>query len=61
MESSFVGGLISGAREKKLADEYVPRMSIVARDRDQKGAHLSGGNQQKGVMRRSPHDAPEQR
>jgi hypothetical protein len=58
MESSLVGGLISGTREKKLADENIPRMSIGVRDRDQKAAYLSGGNQQKRVMRCSPHDAP---
>ncbi len=50
MGSILAGGLISGAREKRLADEYIRRMSIVARDRDQKVAYLSGGNQQKVVI-----------
>ena len=50
MASILQGGLISTAREKRLADLYIAKMSVVARDRDQKVAFLSGGNQQKVVI-----------
>lgn len=50
MSSILRGGLISTAKEKRLADHYIARMSVAARDRDQKVAFLSGGNQQKVVI-----------
>jgi ABC-type sugar transport system ATPase subunit len=50
MSSILQGGLISTSKEKRLADHYMARMSVAARDRDQKVAFLSGGNQQKVVI-----------
>ena len=50
MSSILQGGLISTSKEKRLADHYIARMSVAARDRDQKVAFLSGGNQQKVVI-----------
>ena len=50
MASILAGGLISRAKEAKLADVYIQKMSVVARDREQKVATLSGGNQQKVVI-----------
>jgi len=50
MASILAGGLINRAKEAKLADVYMNKMSVVARDREQKVATLSGGNQQKVVI-----------
>jgi len=43
-------GLINRPKENKLADKFIERMSIAARDREQQVAFLSGGNQQKVVI-----------
>jgi ABC-type sugar transport system ATPase subunit len=43
-------GMISGGREKSLADRYISKLSVAARSRDQRVALLSGGNQQKVVI-----------
>jgi ABC-type sugar transport system ATPase subunit len=50
MTSVLHNGLISNSRERRLADSYMKRLSVVARDREQKVAFLSGGNQQKVVI-----------
>lgn len=50
MSSVLTWGLINGIKECNLADRFMKRMSIVARDREQKVAFLSGGNQQKVVI-----------
>jgi ribose transport system ATP-binding protein len=43
-------GVISRKKETKIADDYIKMLSIAARDREQKVASLSGGNQQKVVI-----------
>jgi ABC-type sugar transport system ATPase subunit len=43
-------GLIHRKKENALADTYIRKMSIAAKDREQKVAFLSGGNQQKVVI-----------
>ncbi len=43
-------GLIDRKKENVLADGYMKSMSIAAKDREQKVAFLSGGNQQKVVI-----------
>ncbi|MBE3063537.1 MAG: sugar ABC transporter ATP-binding protein [Spirochaetes bacterium] len=48
--SILSNGLISRAKENRLADAYIGRLSVQARDREQKVAFLSGGNQQKVVI-----------
>lgn len=50
MENVLNRGLISRLKENKLADSYIEKMSVAARNRDQKVAFLSGGNQQKVVI-----------
>ena len=42
--------LIHRGKENRLADHYMGMMSVAARDREQKVAFLSGGNQQKVVI-----------
>ncbi len=43
-------GIISRQKENRLADHFIKTLSIAARDREQKVAFLSGGNQQKVVI-----------
>ena len=43
-------GFISSTKENNLADYFIKKLSIVAINRDQKVAFLSGGNQQKVVI-----------
>ncbi len=43
-------GLINRRKENLLADEYMKKMSVAARNREQRVAFLSGGNQQKIVI-----------
>ncbi len=43
-------GLISYPKERKVADRFIQKMSIAARDREQSVVFLSGGNQQKVVI-----------
>jgi len=50
MSSVLHNGLISNGRERRLADGYMKKLSVAARDREQKVAFLSGGNQQKVVI-----------
>jgi ABC-type sugar transport system ATPase subunit len=50
MQSILANGLISRSRENRLADMYIGKLSVAARDREQKVAFLSGGNQQKVVI-----------
>jgi ribose/xylose/arabinose/galactoside ABC-type transport system permease subunit len=50
MKSVLANGLISRAKENRLADEYIKGMSIAAGSREKKVAFLSGGNQQKVVI-----------
>jgi ABC-type sugar transport system, ATPase component len=50
MKTILKYGLISSSKENKLADKFIGKMSIAARDREQKVAFLSGGNQQKVVI-----------
>jgi ribose transport system ATP-binding protein len=50
MKSILRNGIISKAKEDNIADDYIKRLSIAARDREQKVAFLSGGNQQKVVI-----------
>ncbi|MGO9046761.1 MAG: ATP-binding cassette domain-containing protein [Xanthobacteraceae bacterium] len=47
------GGLISAARERRVALSLVEKLNIVAADLDQPIGGLSGGNQQKAVLSRS--------
>ncbi|MCP4400573.1 MAG: sugar ABC transporter ATP-binding protein [bacterium] len=48
--SILKNGLIDRKKENILADGYMKSMSIAAKDREQKVAFLSGGNQQKVVI-----------
>ncbi len=48
--SILKNGLLNRKKEIALADEYIANMSIAAKDREQKVAFLSGGNQQKVVI-----------
>jgi ribose transport system ATP-binding protein len=50
IKSILKNGIISRPKENKIADDYIKMLSIVARDREQKVAFLSGGNQQKVVI-----------
>ena len=50
IKSVLKNGIISRQKEIKLADDYIKMLSIAARDREQKVAFLSGGNQQKVVI-----------
>ena len=50
IKSILRNGIISRQKENKIADDYIKRLSIAARDREQKVAFLSGGNQQKVVI-----------
>jgi ABC-type sugar transport system ATPase subunit len=50
MKSILRNGIISKAKEDNIADDYIKRLSIASRDREQKVAFLSGGNQQKVVI-----------
>jgi ABC-type sugar transport system ATPase subunit len=50
IKSVLKNGIISGQKENRLADDYIKMLSIAARDREQKVAFLSGGNQQKVVI-----------
>ncbi len=50
MASVLQNGMINRRKENNLADEYIKKMSIATRDREQKVAFLSGGNQQKIVI-----------
>ena len=50
IRSVLRNGLLSRGAENALADGYITRMSIAARDREQKVGLLSGGNQQKVVI-----------
>jgi ABC-type sugar transport system ATPase subunit len=50
IKSILKNGIISRQKENKIADEYIKMLSIAARDREQKVAFLSGGNQQKVVI-----------
>jgi ribose transport system ATP-binding protein len=50
IKSILKNGIISRAKENKIADDYIKLLSIAARDREQKAAFLSGGNQQKVVI-----------
>jgi len=43
-------GLIDRKRERRLAEEAIQRLNVVARDADQEVMELSGGNQQKVVI-----------
>ncbi|MEX1308516.1 MAG: sugar ABC transporter ATP-binding protein, partial [Eubacteriales bacterium] len=44
------GGLISGAREKEVAGEYIKKLNIKTDSMEKETAKLSGGNQQKVVF-----------
>jgi ribose transport system ATP-binding protein len=50
IKSILKNGIISRQKENKIADDYIKMLSIAARDREQKAAFLSGGNQQKVVI-----------
>lgn len=50
IKSILKNGIISRQKENKIADDYIKMLSIAARDREQKVAFLSGGNQQKVVI-----------
>ena len=50
IKSVLRNGIISRQKENRLADHYISMLSIAARDREQKVAFLSGGNQQKVVI-----------
>jgi ribose transport system ATP-binding protein len=50
IKSILKNGIISRQKEIKIADDYIKMLSIAARDREQKVAFLSGGNQQKVVI-----------
>jgi len=50
IKSILKNGIISRPKENKIADDYIKMLSIAARDREQKVAFLSGGNQQKVVI-----------
>ena len=50
IQSILRNRIISRPRENKIADYYIKMLSIAARDREQKVAFLSGGNQQKVVI-----------
>lgn len=50
LQSVLRGGLISRRKEIELADRYMTRLSVNARDREQEVGSLSGGNQQKVVI-----------
>jgi ribose transport system ATP-binding protein len=50
IKSILKNGIISRPKENKIADDYIKMLSIAARDREQKAAFLSGGNQQKVVI-----------
>ena len=50
IKSILKNGIISRPKENKVADDYIRMLSIAARDREQKAAFLSGGNQQKVVI-----------
>jgi ABC-type sugar transport system ATPase subunit len=50
IKSILTNGIISRQKENKIADDYIRMLSIAARDREQKAAFLSGGNQQKVVI-----------
>jgi ABC-type sugar transport system ATPase subunit len=48
--SILKNGVVSRKKENAIADDYMKMLSIAARDREQKVASLSGGNQQKVVI-----------
>ena len=50
IKSILKNGIISRPKENKIADDYIKMLSIAARNREQKVAFLSGGNQQKVVI-----------
>ena len=50
IKSILKNGIISRPKENKIADDYIKILSIAVRDREQKAAFLSGGNQQKVVI-----------
>ena len=50
MRKILTNGLINQKKEHLLADAYIAKMSIAAKDREQKVALLSGGNQKKVVI-----------
>ena len=50
IKSILKNGVISRPKENLLADHYIKMLSVAARDREQKVAFLSGGNQQKVVI-----------
>jgi ribose transport system ATP-binding protein len=50
IKSVLSNGIISRQKENRIADDYIKILSIAARDREQKVAFLSGGNQQKVVI-----------
>jgi ribose transport system ATP-binding protein len=50
IKSILKNGIISRQKENKIADDYIKMLSIAARNREQKAAFLSGGNQQKVVI-----------
>ncbi|MBI9103872.1 MAG: sugar ABC transporter ATP-binding protein [Spirochaetales bacterium] len=50
IKSVLTRGIIDRHKENKLADNYIGKMSLASRDREQKVAFLSGGNQQKVVI-----------
>jgi ABC-type sugar transport system ATPase subunit len=50
IKSVLTNGIISRPKENRIADEYIKMLSIAARDKEQKVAFLSGGNQQKVVI-----------
>ncbi len=43
-------GIFSGQKERQLAQRFLKKVNIVARDEDQRVSQLSGGNQQKVVI-----------
>lgn len=51
--------LISGAKERKIANEYVDKLAIKTPGIQQKIINLSGGNQQKAVIGRWLVDSPD--
>ncbi len=43
-------GMVDGARERRLVDEFIERLSIRTPSREQRVANLSGGTQQKVIL-----------
>jgi len=50
MNQITAGGLISGAKEKEVASEYIKKLNIKTDSMEKETAKLSGGNQQKVVF-----------